>query len=142
MKPGAPGGPRRHEPHASGPPSIEAEHRLQVSLVGALEELLQQGKDPALISRTMSQLAEFTNVHFLSEELVMRVYLYPLYEEHRAEHGRLTSELADLQRRVSAADHAVALAGVQMLRSWLDDHIRSLDEAFAVWCERQGLQAR
>jgi hemerythrin len=139
VNPGAPGGPR--VPLASGFPTIESEHRLQLSLVNALEELLQQNRDQALIARTMSQLADFTNVHFLSEELVMRVYLYPRYEEHRAEHARLTSELAGLQRRVAAGEHLGALGGAGTLRSWLDDHIRRLDADFAAWCEQQGLQA-
>ncbi len=118
--------------------SVDAEHRLQVSLVDALEELVRRGDDPALTARTLAQLADFTDAHFRSEELVMRLYGYPGEAGHRAEHERLTAELAGLRAGAGRADETLRLVG--RLRGWLLDHIRSMDQEFARWCRREGIE--
>lgn len=120
----------------TGVASIDAEHRLQVSLVNAIEELVRSGGDPDLAARTVAQLVDFTNVHFLSEELMMRLYAYPQHDAHKAEHARLVEQVADIRRRMEAREQAAALETVRTLHEWLTKHIRSMDQAFAVWCAK------
>src|SRR5689334_7710614 len=115
----------------TGVDSIDTEHKLQVSLVNALEELIRQGKDPALAAKTITQLVDFTNVHFLSEELMMRLYSYPQHDQHKLEHARLTEQVAQLQQRVEAGEQKAALDTIEELHRWLDGHIRSMDQGFA-----------
>ncbi len=126
----------------TGVRSIDAEHRLQVSLVNALEELVRQGGDPARASRTLAQLVDFTRVHFLSEELMMRLYAYPHHDAHKLEHGRLTDQVSELQGRVERGEAQSALETIEGLHRWLAGHIRSMDHAFARWCARQGIDVR
>jgi hemerythrin len=120
--------------------SIDAEHRLQVSLLKALEEVLRQGKDRALAERTLQQLVDFTAVHFRAEELMMRLYAYPQQEAHALEHGRLLEQVEAVQRSARGDDPAQALQRVESLRSWLVSHIGSMDQAFALWCTRNGVR--
>jgi hemerythrin len=120
----------------TGVNSMDAEHRLQVSLVNAIEELVRSGKDPELTGKTTVQLVDFTNVHFLSEELMMRLYSYPQHDAHKIEHARLIEQVADIQRQVASGDSAAALEGVAALHDWLAKHIRSMDQAFALWCAK------
>ncbi len=124
----------------TGVPSIDAEHRLQISLVNALEELVRSGGDPALTNRTLAQLADFTDAHFRSEELVMRLYGYPREAAHRAEHDRLAAELAELRAGLERAG-ADRPALVTRVRGWLLDHMRSMDQDFARWCHDRGITA-
>jgi len=126
----------------TGVDSMDTEHRLQVSLVNALEELVRQGMDAELATRTITQLVDFTNVHFLSEELMMRLYAYPQHDAHKAEHGRLTEQVAEIQRRVQAGEQKAALETIEALHRWLVGHIKSMDQAFALWCAKNGIQAR
>ncbi len=125
-----------------GVESIDAEHRLQVSLVKTLEDLLLRGTDPALASRTMTQLVEFTAIHFLSEELMMNLYAYPQGEAHKAEHGRLTKQVAEIQRSLERGEPGAALQTIGLLHRWLAGHIVSMDRAFALWCAKSGLALR
>ncbi len=126
----------------TGVDSMDTEHRLQVSLVNALEELVRQGKDAELATRTLTQLVDFTNVHFLSEELMMRLYAYPQHDAHKAEHARLTDQVGEIQRRVHAGEQKAALETIETLHRWLAGHIKSMDQAFALWCAKNGIQAR
>ncbi len=124
---------------ATGVETIDAEHRLQVSLVGALEALVRRGDDAALADRTLGQLVDFTNVHFLSEELMMRLYAYPQHDAHKLEHARLVDEVEALRRQLAAGQHEPALATIARLRPWLTTHIRGMDQAFTRWCERNDI---
>jgi len=120
----------------TGVGSIDAEHRLQVSLVNAIEELVRSGRDQDLTLRTITQLVDFTNVHFLSEELMMRLYSYPQHDAHKSEHAQLIGQVADIRRKVEAGETASALETVNALHDWLTKHIRSMDQAFALWCAK------
>jgi hemerythrin-like metal-binding protein len=120
----------------TGVGSIDAEHRLQVTLVNAIEELVRQGKDAELTGKTLGQLVEFTNVHFLSEELMMRLYSYPQHDAHKIEHARLIQQVSSVQQHLSSGDSRSALEGVRELHEWLTKHIKSMDQAFAHWCAK------
>ncbi len=124
---------------ATGVEAIDTEHRLQVSLVDALDALVRKGDDPALAEKTLGQLVDFTNVHFLSEELMMRLYSYPQHDAHKLEHARLVDEVDALRRQMVEGDAQPALETIGRLRPWLAGHIRSMDQAFTRWCEKNGI---
>jgi len=133
--------PRWDELASTGVDSMDAEHRLQVSLVNALEELVQQGADPAVLERTVSQLVDFTSVHFLSEELMMRLYAYPQHDAHKLEHARLKQQVDELRSRLAAGGREAGVAIVAELHAWLVGHVRTMDQAFASWCAKNGILA-
>jgi hemerythrin len=124
----------------TGIASIDQEHRLQVGLLNALEEVLRQGRDPALAEKTLRQLVDFTSVHFHSEELMMRLYSYPQHDAHALEHARLMDQVTAIAKSHQAADAAKALELIGALRTWLASHIRSMDQGFALWCTKNGIR--
>jgi hemerythrin len=107
------------------------EHRLQVELVNALEEIVQRGGDPALVERTMEQLADFSSVHFRSEELLMDLHAYAQLQVHQQEHGRFLEQLGDIRAKVAAGATPQALEAIRACRSKMIEHIRSMDQHFA-----------
>jgi hemerythrin-like metal-binding protein len=126
----------------TGVESMDAEHRLQVSLVNAVDELLRQGRDKELLAKTLAQLVDFTNVHFLSEELMMRLYAYPQHDAHKLEHGRLVDQITELKRQVEAGEQQAALDTIETLHKWLTSHIKTMDQGFALWCAKNDIRAR
>jgi len=125
---------------ATGIAAVDAEHRLQVTLVNALEQVLRQGTDRALADRTVAQLVDFSTVHFHSEELMMRLYAYPQLDAHALEHGRLLDQVAEIRHRVELASFGEALTQVDALRIWLTAHMKGMDQGFALWCARHGIR--
>jgi hemerythrin-like metal-binding protein len=126
----------------TGVGSMDTEHRLQVSLVNALEEVLRQNQDRAVADRTLAQLVDFTSVHFHSEELMMRLYAYPQLDLHAAAHAKLLEQVAGIKARYDEQGAAEALEVVAELRGWLVNHIKSMDQSFAVWLARNDIQAQ
>jgi hemerythrin len=126
----------------TGVDSMDAEHRLQVSLINAVEELVRQGRDAELLGKTLQQLVDFTSVHFLSEELMMRLHAYPQHDAHKAAHGELMDQLDVLKSKVAAGEQRVALELIEGLRAWLVAHVKSMDQGFALWCAKNDILAK
>jgi hemerythrin-like metal-binding protein len=124
----------------TGVGSMDTEHRLQVSLVNAIDELVRSGRDPETTTKTLGQLVEFTNVHFLSEELMMRLYSYPQHDSHKLEHARLIEHVGAIQTHLTAGQQGAALGAVRELHDWLTKHIKSFDQAFALWCAKNKIR--
>jgi len=115
----------------TGVAEVDVEHQLQVQLVEAIRGAVAARRDRATISALLEQLQDASSIHFMSEELLMRLHAWPRYESHVAAHGRLLEDLAALRRDLEtgpAVEFAVAL---EQLQSWLTNHIRVMDRAFA-----------
>ena len=126
----------------TGVDTMDTEHRLQVSLVNALEEAIRSGTDAALVDRTLQQLVDFTSVHFHSEELMMRLYSYPQLENHALAHRKLMEQVERLRDQQRANETGDAIETIAELRGWLVNHIKSMDQAFALWLARNGYRAQ
>ncbi len=120
---------------ATGVQTMDVDHRLQISLINAFEALLKRKENGGLAERTIAQLVDFTSLHFLSEELMMRLHGYPGLEAHQAEHARLLGSVSEIRRRIGSAEGEATAKALDELRQWLVEHIQTMDHAFAQWCK-------
>ena len=116
--------------------AIDAEHRLQISLVKALEDALAKGGAEA--GAILQQLLDYTNAHFVAEELLMRLHAYPGYENHVLEHGRLLEQLDRVRSHCGEGRHAATRELAAGVRHWLVEHVQTLDAAFASYVANEG----
>lgn len=115
--------------------AVDGEHRLQIELVKALEEALAS-RDPAERAREiLNRLLDCTNVHFVAEDLMMRVHAFPGYPAHRQEHETLVAQLEELHRHFAAGELGPTHELVEALKHWLGEHIRTMDRGFALFME-------
>ena len=105
---------------------LEAEHALQYKLLAEAERLLADG-DVESARDVIRQLYEYSEAHFGSEQVLMRLHAYPGYQSHEREHGDLLAALATLMAGIGDGTAATS-AGA--LRRWLTAHIHHADRAF------------
>ena len=117
-------------PAKTGEKSIDTEHALQMQMLDSLSEALQTGGDSSPARYILEQFIEYSDMHFLSEQLVMRLHNYPGYEAHLAAHTQLMKKVREIRGRVLRGENASGLEPVQELRGWLLNHIASEDVAF------------
>jgi hemerythrin len=116
-----------------GVPAIDAEHALQIDLVEALGRAVAEGKSREVADEILERLLDYTRVHFLAEELMMRMEGYPGYQAHHAEHGELLAELQKIRAAHETNAKPMEHNAVAGLRSWLGGHVRTQDRAFATF---------
>ncbi len=107
----------------------------RISLVKALEDALARGGTE--VGAILEQLLDYTNAHFVAEELMMRLHAYPGYESHVLEHGRLLEQLAGVKAHHGEGKHAATRELASALHHWLVEHIQSMDAAFAAYAAHE-----
>jgi len=117
-------------PPRVGESSVDSEHDLQMQLLDSLAQALEKGGDFSAAKHVLEQFIEFSDMHFLSEQLVMRLHNYPAYEVHLEEHTKLMKKVRELRDAVFQGQRAPSMQLIQELRDWLIDHIASEDVAF------------
>lgn len=112
---------------ATGSAQVDAEHRVQVSLVAdSLAALSGQAEDA---SELVEQLFTYTKAHFLYEQLLMRRASSSEYEGHVREHDRLLAQLSTVRERTRSGSYAEAAEHLEVHEQDLLEHIGSWDQS-------------
>src|SRR5271157_3949930 len=120
-----------------GEKTIDAEHDLQMQLLDSLSQSLAAGGDFAPTLHILEQFIEFSDMHFLSEQLIMRLNGYPGYEPHLEEHTRLMKKVREVRSNLLQGDNVPSLVLVEELREWLVTHIAQEDAAFGSFLKKK-----
>jgi len=123
----------------TGVDEVDVEHQLQIRLVQSLQEAVAAAQPAPVLAELLTRLEDTSNVHFMSEELLMRLHSWERYDLHTEEHRRLLEELQALRKIFEREDRVELAAAVERLKGWLSSHIRGMDRAFATYVSRGGL---
>ena len=111
--------------------SMDREHAGQLSLFNDLKAAVRGGAPDSLVYTLLNNLVEHTNLHFLSEQLAMKLHAYEAYESHLLEHERLLAEVQNLKLSLEAGTTRDKHSLIEAVRSWLVVHIQTSDKTLA-----------
>ena len=117
-------------PVRTGEKTIDAEHDVQMQMLDSLCETLHKDNEFSPAKYILEQFIEFSDMHFLSEQLVMRLHSYPGYEPHLEEHTRLMKKVRAIRESVFRGETQISLQLIEELREWLLKHIATEDASF------------
>ena len=89
---------------------------------------LEGGEGAGEVGEILERATEYTRLHFLSEELLMRRHAYPHHAEHEQEHQRMLEEIGAIALAYDAGRRAEALDALKIFRARLVGHIHAHDE--------------
>ena len=120
-----------------GEKSIDSEHDLQMQMLDSLAESVDRSGDFSPTKYILEQFIEFSDMHFLSEQLVMRLHGYPAYETHLEQHTLLMKKVREIRDFVIRGEKQPSLQMIHELRDWLLNHIASFDVAFGEYLRKK-----
>lgn len=125
------------------PHDIDAEHHIQLSLTQTLCDAVNDGADAMLVQQILDQLTAYSDVHFMSEQLLMRLSGYPDYEAHVLDHDDLIRRLETIkQEQGSVGEKTLMLPEAEAILEFLAMHISTQDRSFTdyyrEWSSRRG----
>jgi len=109
-----------------GDEAIDPDHHLQIALVSALADALEQRR-PWMARRLVDQLAGYSAFHFSGEELLMDDSAHPQAEAHGREHKALLGQIEEIRAAVQGEEPDLALSLTLDLRTALGAHMASSD---------------
>lgn len=124
----------------TGIDEMDREHALELQIVRAIQQALASD-DRSELPQLLEQLEDFTNAHFLAEQLLMRLHSYPGFEAHQREHDDLMEELKQLGKELLSEDSASSTQLAENLERWLITHIQSEDQALAEYLKSRESEA-
>jgi len=110
--------------------SIEGEHRFQIQLINLLNDAVEAGKPKEEISSVLTQLYAYSEAHFMSEELLMRLDSYDEYQSHVDEHQEMVQMLKDMVHNVDNGNLNLLPGKVQSALAFLVNHINTSDRRY------------
>lgn len=110
---------------------IDAQHQALIDLINEMQDTVVEGVERERQLEVLGRLAEYTKIHFAVEESLMRIFGYPDYERHRAQHEGLVHNMLDLQRRLALDQAPVDESLMRHLKHWLLDHILQSDQDYS-----------
>ncbi|MCW8949956.1 MAG: hemerythrin family protein, partial [Sedimenticola sp.] len=79
--------------HHSEKSTIDGEHAIQIGMINLLGQAIAEKQSITDKTNILDQLINYTEVHFMSEQLIMRQHSYEGYNEHNVEHDNLMEQL-------------------------------------------------
>jgi hemerythrin len=111
----------------------DREHEVQLGLLDALCTAAQDQRDPSSVAEILEQLLAYSEAHFMSEELLMRLKSYDEYEEHVADHEHMLEALRNLAEHHAAGDSTLVSGKAQEALGFIGNHIATRDRRFAAF---------
>lgn len=119
--------------------TLDNEHLVQLGLADAVVQAVERSEPAEQVAQLVAQFIDYTELHFMSEQLLMRLHAYPDYAEHVADHEAIVEQLRALGQSTdndSASPLTAERAG--KLKGQMLGHIRNRDAALhAYLAERQ-----
>lgn len=106
---------------------MDGEHRLQLDMIQVLERAAAAGEPSDEVRDLAARLIDFTDVHFMSEQLLMRLAAYPDQRGHEAEHDLLMERMRSLQTAFDLNDSDIMVKEAVRLRDMLVTHMGTHD---------------
>lgn len=121
---------------------IDEQHKVLVGLLNELHDAIQERHGREASAEILGRLADYTRIHFAVEESLFRIFNYPGYEEHKAEHEELIKEVTDLQAKISSGETAITFQLLHFLKAWLTQHILDSDMEYSQFLLKAGINAK
>lgn len=112
-----------------GHEELDGEHRVQMDLISAFRDAVAEGRNKDEIDEILVHLVDYTKIHFMSEQLLMRLHAYPRYRDHLHEHDMMVEQIDELRERYRAGETVLSAEIAGALAEWLVGHIRRTDRA-------------
>lgn len=113
------------------PNDIDAEHHIQLGLIQALCDAVSDDADAWLVQQILDRLTAYSDVHFMSEQLLMRLSSYPDYDTHILDHDELIERLETAKRQYGdAGERTLTLPEAKAILVFLAEHISTQDRRF------------
>lgn len=125
----------------TGDPLVDAQHRRIHELLSELEAA-EDNRDAVM--RMLTELVDYSSIHFATEEDLMRREGYPAeqLEPHLAEHRMLTEAVRSKVLQFRTGELSSTAPVIVFLGDWLTEHVHERDAHLVEFMRVRGASAR
>ena len=109
---------------------IDEQHKLLVKLINELYAAFVEGKAKEQIGNIIEELANYTVIHFETEEEFFEKVNYPEINEHKKQHIGFVQKVKEFKGKHDTGEVSLSYDVMNFLRDWLQDHILVSDRKY------------
>ncbi|HEY5672954.1 MAG TPA: bacteriohemerythrin [Malonomonas sp.] len=126
--------------YSVGVADIDNDHKKLISMINQLHLAMGNDRGQALIKTIISDMLDYTKMHFAKEEAYMRQAEYLGLLQHFREHDNFVRKTQDLKQRSESGEFVLSLEVVQFLSDWLKNHILETDMKYVPTFKQKGIR--
>jgi hemerythrin-like metal-binding protein len=102
---------------------IDTQHKKLFSILNILIENKKISVNSKIVTKTLTEMTEYADYHFKTEEEYMEKYEYPELNEHKKEHREFIRKTGQLILGAMEKDTTIPDEILNYLNEWLVNHI-------------------
>lgn len=118
---------------------IDEQHKILVNLINRLFNEALVKHNVSVAKEILTELVQYTIIHFAVEESLFRIFNYPEYERHKQQHEELKRQVIALKDRIEQGEE-ITTELINFLRGWLKKHILHEDKKYTNFLAEKGLE--
>jgi hemerythrin len=123
----------------TGIDQLDEDHKKLLNMINNLRSSTLCNTGEEFERRTLQELVDYTESHFVREEQLMQEYGYPDYEGHKAQHDQMAQYVAGFVKRYDEQGNKVLPDVMDHLTRWLIQHINGTDMKYADFFKQEGV---
>ena len=118
---------------------IDSQHMHLVSIMNNLCNAMDRGQEMKVINVVLSELTEYAEIHFKTEEKYFHEFNYEKTEEHEAQHKEFAYKIESLKKDLKEGSKNVTADTVSFLGKWFAEHVNDYDRKYVECFRENGL---
>lgn len=112
---------------------IDEQHKELIKLTLELSAGKKNQLAQEQIKDILTRLVTYINVHFTTEEELLRIYEYPAYDAHKNSHRAFADKVASLMKNFEAGEMDLMRLVTDFLELWVSTHIQQEDKQWSLF---------
>ncbi len=108
--------------------TIDAQHQKLVDMINNFYDQVSNKSNKELIGSLITQMREYTEIHFKTEEELYERYQYKNIKQHIIKHNDFVAKVNDLEKRYNQGKLIITFEITNFLKDWLINHIHKSDK--------------
>lgn len=115
---------------------IDDQHKRLLDILFRMERMVNRGVDAEIMVGLITEMSDYAQEHFKSEERYMERIAYPNLERHREEHSKYSLEVLKftLSHLDDAPDNPREV--LNFLTHWWTNHILKVDMSYSKFADK------
>lgn len=109
---------------------LDSQHKKLIAIINELHTAMKVARGNEIMQTIFDELIWYTKEHFRTEEQIMLKFNYDAFNEHKAEHEKLTEQVLKLQKDYKEGKSLITMETMNFLRTWLINHIEGTDKKY------------
>ena len=119
---------------------IDEQHQHLVALINTLDDAMARGRGRDILGKILSELWEYAETHFATEEMYFAKFGYEGAAVHQQEHATFLADVGRFKAEFDANRLGLSSEVMTFLSDWLKKHTTGSDKLYSACFNANGLK--